>query len=143
MHSQEIEIRVDGALHVGAQQPRVGFARECTGRRVARTLQEDPLAVDDERVAAAPHVAEREASAQAVALHPVDLDVELERAHGLRSERARPPPRRVLDRQRPGELVRARGERRGSPRVEEHDTGRTADDRVQMGFTRLASPRRA
>ena len=130
-------MRVDGACDVGADQLVVGLAEERACRRVAGTLQEHRLAVDQERRSLAPHVAKRDAFREPVARNAVDLHVELQAAQQLRTERTRPPARWVVDGQGPRELVRTGREGHCPPRVEQHLTGRPAYDGVQASLTRL------
>ncbi len=110
---------------------------QCASGCVARALQEDALTVDRYRGAVAAHLAERDGAGEPVARDPVDLDVELERAERLRPEGARPPAGRIVDGQRPRELVRAGRERGRAPRVEQHVARRAAHDGVHVRVARF------
>ena len=138
VHAEEIEVGVERARDVGADERVVGFAEQRARRRVARALQEHALAVDREassRCGARRGTRRaRENPSLGVA---VDLDVELERAQRLRAERARPPARRVVDGQRPRELVRARS------RASRSATRRAAPRRRARARPRAGAPRGA
>ena len=49
VHAEEVEVRVDRAVDVGAEELVVGLAEQRARRRVARALQEHALAVDEQR----------------------------------------------------------------------------------------------
>ena len=138
VHAEEVEVSTDRALDVGAYELVVGLPEQGARGRVARPLQEHALAVDEQTRSLAADVTERDAPGEAVARHAVDLDVEIDGAQWLRTERARPPTGRIVDGEHPRELVRPGGERRGAERVEQHDVTGTAYDGMEMCLARFA-----
>ncbi len=139
MDAQEIEVRFDRAVDVPAHDGVVDVAGERARRSVARAFEEQPFTVHEELPVATPHLAKRRAKGPSVARLAVDVDREVERAQRLGPERARPPPWRVVDAERPRELVRPRSQRCVARPLEDQDVARAAELRPEARLARLGA----